>query len=663
MIWQWDGRTEYMNLSHDMGIRGTGEYVAVSDDLAFGKDFFSIENAYGWLYTGNIFFFTKRYREALMRLMVILVLPAGLRTVSIAMFWSRARTFGAKIIAAIATAGIFLSYAVNRVSIDGNAGTKLYIFDMCVVVEHIFVYWIHTFLSQNEIIEERRDRVKLLIAIFTTSFLISLTPQIKFSCFPVTIALLIILGTILLIRKKYIELICWLSSFIIFSCGLWVMTGERLEYLWPYVSSQLKWATTGYSEVMSLSLYRGPGTVEDFIFAIFICFIYTAVLIYLLRKDQVKALSWFIVAPLIYIDARYAFTRSDSIHTKTFMINLVYIIAFYLLLIIQEIENQRPDSYYKETFCKINSRFWPAILVLLLLPSITNRGWYPITTIGTDFNALGSFEKYKTTKEANANILREDKICSTLYKNILPYPDKTIGMLCNETMFIFAYDLLDRYEIIPYGGLWESFSSESELMMANHYYSNEAPELVIHSYQTYNERYMTTYMGTIFQALIENYHVDTVDENGYVILLQNDIQKHEICELGESQIISIGDVIEIPKVENAYVFMKVDWKLTPFGNIAKTFLKPTKAFIEFTMDSGEVFKTNFFRTLSENGIYVSSIATSTQEWAEIINGNTENKSVKNIKFEADEICYNQQFQVSFYAVPYTQAQMNYISIK
>lgn len=666
LLWQWNGWTTYVDMSGDVVVRGVEEYVLYSDELTFGKDFFPPESAYSWLYSGNMFLMTERYRIAIFRLMIILILPAALRAFNIILFWKRAYTRNAKVIAAVATAGIFLSYAVSRTAIPANAGTRSYIFDMCVINAYVLVYWIHATLTQNKS-EPKTQSLYILCAILMISFLISLAPQIKFSAFPSALAILLILGIILIVRKKYKELGVFYSSYVIFTCLLWMAAGEKLEYMLPYAKSQLQWAGSCYSEIMSFPLYTGSGTIEDFIFAILLCILYAIVLVYFLKKDCTKAVSWFIIAPLIYINARYAFTRSDLIHTRTFMISTVYITAFYLLLIIQEVENQKPETYYTERFSKINQKLWPSILILLLLPAITNNGWYPMSTIGEDYEALGSFEKYDAAKKKNIAQLQADPVLATLNENLSQYPDKTIGMLCMDQMFFFAYDLADDFIPFPFGYMAMNSSSETESMLADYYYSKDAPELVIHHYDPWKNKYinmdMTLHMGTIFQALIENYHVDMVDKNDRMMLLKNDIQKHETIKIGETQTVLVGDTVDIPKVEDAFVFMQVDWDLTPFGNIAGKLLKPTKAFLEFTMDSGEVYRPNFFRTVSENGIYVSSIATSTREWAEIINGNTKNRSVKSLKFEGDSLCYDQKLQISFYAVPYTQAQKDYNSLE
>ncbi len=238
-----------------------------------------------------------------------------------------------------------------------------------------------------------------------------------------------------------------------------------------------------------------------------------------------------------------------------------------------------------------------------------------------------------------------------LYHDIEPYPDSTLGMLSGEQTFVIAYDLMDRFKINPIISLWENFTPYSEQAAREQYYGADAPDILLYRPEPLDNGYFIFRMGTILQPLLENYHCEKVNDYGYLVLKKNEESKRESVDISGPLQVSIGESIPVPEVEDAHVFMRVNWDLTALGKLASFILKPTQSGVEITTASGSVYTYRFFRTLAENGLYVSSVVNTSQDLACLINGDREYDPITSIKLLGSEIFYKKDLQISFYAVP------------
>lgn len=432
---------------------------------------------------------------------------------------------------------------------------------------------------------------------------------------------------------------------------IWVCSGEKLSLFIPFVLSGLNFAGS-YSEVMATDFIHNGYTYPDFVFMIGLCCAYAVMLIYLFVRRRFYSISWFIIAPHLFLVFKETFVRSDTVHVQNLSHYLLYVLCF-LLYVLKELGH---EDLKKDKVIAFNKYFWPVVVCLLIVPQVLEKGWFPTTTAYSDYYSVGTESHFNETADNNLRALRASDEYKTLYEDIEPYPEQTLGMFSGEQTFFIAYDLMDRFKLNPIISLWENVSPETETMAASQYSGDQAPEVLLYRPESLDGGYTVFHMGTILRSMLENYHLDKTDQYGYLVLRHNDQISDSAYEIGESRVVKAGDYIEIPKVDDAYVFMKVDWELSPIGTLAKFILKPSRPRVEIVTDSGKTFDYPFWRTLAQNGIYVSSMAVDSAAMADLFRGDCINNSIQKIRFYDNDIFYKKDIKISFFAVPFTEEQ-------
>lgn len=644
LTWQWNGLVFSLETGFDMGVQNMELFTAASSQLQYGKDL--LVTPYpplSWLYKGVVPALTRGYGETVFQTLFINFFSALLRTLIVAVFWENAETKSARIIAVLASILVLLQLFIGR-------GPLL--LDLCILLTFLLICRMMLRL-QNTKIAPGKVPAWTAGTVVAISSLLAIPQLAKFSYITMAAALLIITAAILLAYKRYTEIVILAASYIFSSCLLWVLSGEQLRYLPSYIYAMLQFIS-GYSEVMAVPFSAYENAFRDFLFALVFCASYGLMLLYLLIRDRLKAGAWFIVAPFIFLIFKESFVRSDT-HTLAFISELPIVLC-YLLFVFQQMQAEGLPFIWSKRLCC-------GLVVLLLLPNCVNKGWYPISTIYSDFRYIGSEERFARTVEESKSSVKMMSEYQALLEDIAPYPDKTLGMLSGEQTFFIANDLLDQFRLNPIISLWENFTSYSELVAAGHYYGEDAPEVLLYRPEPLDNGYFIFRMGTILQSILENYHLDKVDSNGYLVLLRNESVKQEYYPLGEAVRVQVGEKIKVPKTEGAFTFMKVHWKLTPIGKLATFILKPSRTFVKLCTESGEEYEYRFFRTLSENGIYVSSHIDAPQDLADLVNGDQGKEIIESISLYGNSIFYQKEFEVSFYTVPFTPAQTSYPSTR
>lgn len=647
LLWQWNGLVTDLQTGFDMGVQNMELLTAASDHLHYGEDL--LVTPYpplSWLYKGVVPALTNGYGEAVFQSFVINILSALLRVAVIESFWKRAKDKSARAVAIFASVLVFLRFSVQL-------GTSL--LDLFVLATSLLICRLLNLLRSKEsgLANKSVHTAAMVIAV---SILLSVPQLVKFSYIAMAAALLIIAVAILLAYKRYVEIPLLLAVYGGSTCLLWILSGERLRDLPSYTSAMLRFVS-GYSEVMSLPFSAYENAFRDLLFALAVCVSYGFVLLYLLLRNRKKAAEWFVIAPFIFLIFKESFVRSDS-HTSAFMGELPFVLC-YLLFVFQQEWNQSGNM--PSWVWLWGRRFCCGFIALLMIPALAYSSWYPTSTAYSDFGKIGSRENFNAAVEETKDAVRSLPEYQVLLEDIEPYPDKTLGMLSGEQTFLIANDLIDRFKLNPIVSLWENFTSHSELAAAGHYSGDDAPDILLYRPEPLDGGYFVFRMGTILRSLLENYYVEKVDENGYLVLShheQSGSDRREAVVLGEPFRASVGSPVEIPTAENAVVFMKIDWKLNVLGKLASFILKPPQTQV-LLQTEGEVREYRFFRTLASNGLYVSSFVDTPQDLANLINSGLAGNRIESITLQGDTRFYQSEFEVSFYAVPYTLEQTAY----
>ena len=642
LVWQWNGLLMNVGSGFDAGVQNMETFTALSSTINYGKDL--VVSPYGpldWLYKGVYIPFMGR-SEAIFKAVTINVLYALVRVMLIAQFWEKAKSKEQRLIALIASLSLFIFAFPQR---------EHCLLDLCVLLAAVFALRIHMNLAVENRSACNNRTVYLLAA--GVGVLLAVPQLAKFSYFAFAGALIIILSAVFLFRKRYMGVAVLICSYSAATVGLWILCGEKAAYLVSYFYAMLHFVQ-GYSEVMAVGFDNYEFALRDFILALLIGSFYAVTLFWLFIRDKMQAMSWLVITPYFFLIFKEAFVRSDS-HTASFYKSIVFVAVYLLLVVVWEFP---VADARKKKFLYVNSCTWGILLILLLLPELTAGGWNAKNMLFSDAKTLISEESYAARKEELNAEARLSPEYGTLLSDIESYPDKTLGMLSGEQSFFLAYDLMDRFQLNPIVSLWENFNSYSENLSAEHYYGEDAPEILLYKPEPLDGGYFPFRMGTVLQSLLENYRVESVDENGYLVLSHNEFGKHEFNMLGEPLTAWIGEPVTIPRVDSAFVFMKVDWSLTPLGKLASFVLKPPESWVTVnTKEGARDFR--FFRTLANSGLYVSDFVDGSQDLAELINGSLSDNTVESITLHGNSLFYQKYFKVSFYAVPRTPEQIAY----
>lgn len=643
LVWQWNGVMLSLGAGFDWGVQNMELLTAVSEHLHYGKDL--LVTPYpplSWLFKGVVPVLTGGFKKTLFQIFIINSFSAFLRVTVIALFWRNAKTPASKTLAMLASVLVFLRFFPSRGPV---------LLDLCILSASMLACKLMLVLQDEKTGSDRLPLSWLLQQVVTIAILLSIPQLAKFSYIAMSAALLIITAGILIVYKRYAEILLLLGSYAVSTCLLWTLSGERLQYLPSYVYAMLQFVS-GYSEVMSVPFSAYENAFRDFVFALAVCVGYGLMLLYLLVRDRLKASAWFIIAPFIFLSFKEAFVRSDQ-HTIYFAESLLFVLC-YLLFVFQQTQK---ESEICQFVFPLGKKICCILLALLLVSDLVSKGWYPSSTIYSDINRIGSREKYDEIVVNDKQSIRMMPEYQVLLQDIEPYPNSTLGMLSGEQTFFIACDLFDRFRMNPIISLWENFTSYSETIAAAQYYGEDAPDVLLYRPEALDNGYFIFRMGTVLQALLENYRVDKVDDYGYLVLNRGEQYQQEPIALGESTTVAIGNPIEIPIVEDAFVFMKVDWKPTILGRMATFILKPPQTQVSIQTADGGVHDYRFFRTLANNGLYVSSFIDTSQDLAELISGEQGYDAIKSITLQGAPLFYQKDCEISFYAIPLTQEQL------
>lgn len=640
IVWQWNGLLINIGAGFDAGVQDMETFTALSSTICYGKDL--VVSPYGpldWLYKG-VCIPLMDWPEAIFKAVMLNTLYALVRVMLIAQFWEKAKSKEQRLIALIASLGLFVFAAPQR-------GPRL--LDLCALLAAVLTLRIHTDLAVEKISARSNRTVYLLAA--GIGVLLAVPQLAKFSYFAFAGALMMVLSAIFLFRKRYAGIAVLIGSYGVVTVAGWMLCGEKLSYLVSYFNAMLHFVQ-GYSEVMAVGFGNYEFALRDFILALLICSFYAMTLFWVFIRNKVQAVSWFIIAPYFFLIFKEAFVRSDH-HTASFYQSIVFIAVYLLFLVLREL----PVAGAQENkFLRANSCAWGILLILLLLPELAAGGWNAKSMLFSDAKTLISEESYAARKEVFNRTARSTSGYETLLSDVESHPNKTLGMLSGEQSFFLAYGLMDRFQLNPIVSLWENFNSYTESLSTEHYYSENAPEILLYKPEPLDGGYFPFRMGTMLNALLENYHIVKQNNAGYLVMEKKDERIRSAYSLGEPIKYRVGDAIEIPVADDAYVFMKVDWDLTLLGKASSFFLKCPRTYVTLTAaDSGDQTY-RFYRTLSQNGIYVSNLIDETTKLVELLRGETERDAIQQIRLQGNSLFYQEELTVAFYAVPKTSEQ-------
>lgn len=141
LLWQWNGLVYDLWTGFDAGVQNMELFVSYDDSLHYGQDL--VGTPYlplSWLFKGIVPALLENHGIAVLQSICINVFSAGLRVLVIALFWEKARSIYAKVIAGLATVLVFVgfpvAYGISQV-------------DLCILAISLLICKLHTILKEN----------------------------------------------------------------------------------------------------------------------------------------------------------------------------------------------------------------------------------------------------------------------------------------------------------------------------------------------------------------------------------------------------------------------------------------------------------------------------------------------------------------------------------
>jgi hypothetical protein len=416
------------------------------------------------------------------------------------------------------------------------------------------------------------------------------------------------------------------------------ITGQKFSNFPDYLLNSLE-ISQGYSSAM---YYSGPSG------DIYIGFFAIGLLFYMLINSIFKRkpnLLYFILinAGFLFVSFKHGFVRHDA-HVNIFFANTLLVFAF------MWIANKKQFT--------LPLSFLSLILMGVLIVSIITRNQNQILpdvkkntqTIKSALLLATGGSAYKTDLlQANKQKLQMFYHCDN---DILKYIDnKTIDVMPWEISWLFAYDL--KWTPRPIFQCYSAYTDKLDMLNAKFFESNNAPELLLYSFECMDKRYSLFDAPATFRTILKNYKpVSLIDDKSMIL------QKSNTRNLSASKTISvihteIGRPIPVPKIKDGYLFAKIDMDYNLLGKTAKLFLKPPGVKIRLTV-RGNTSERRFIFSSAKNGIFLSQYIPGVRDlftaWEEKINDNYAIDLITiYIKYPQ---FFDKNIQVEFFEVPF-----------
>jgi len=501
-------------------------------------------------------------------------------------------------------------------------------------------------LNNKDTVSEK----KLIINNIFAALLLVISQYAKFSYFHIAFVLLIIFAVIYSLKRNYMAVIFFIGSYIVFSILLWIISGQHIKYLFTYFYYSLQ-ISSGYNST-AMSVFFTEGLFfRIFILAILIIIPYVLTMGYFAFNKKVNYfLSMFFLSPQIFLLFKQSFVRADG-HAYAFL-NNVPIIVLYLLFVFSMIyENNvggKPidKKHQLKLFGDNTSRYFliAAIFIIILVSNNflpRNRG----------YEILHFYNEYEQNIEHSKYRVRNDYI---EFEEILPYirPNKKTDIFPWDISLLYAYGL--DWQPRPVIQSYSNYTTSLDRVTSKHFLKENAPETLIfgpHITHSIDGRYGLFDEPETFRTVLLNY--EPVARNDSFLVLERKQQVIEpVLTFISNYDVKIGEIITIPFLDNAYVFMKIDWGggYHIFGRFVNFLFQTNRPYIELILNDGRKISHRFVHNVAKNGLFVSKYISDPGNLQNVFNGSI-TQDIVSVRIIAKNLFFKNNIGVSFYSTP------------
>jgi hypothetical protein len=265
-----------------------------------------------------------------------------------------------------------------------------------------------------------------------------------------------------------------------------------------------------------------------------------------------------------------------------------------------------------------------------------------------------STERYALIKLLfpNKEIARKyQKEIRELYPDNLPSEflsqakNKTVDIFPHHIAVLYAYDL--NWSPRPVFQSYSAYTPLLDQMNASHFEKNNAPDNIVYSYLSVDNRYLLFDEPAVFRTLLKNYEVQSLDD---YLILQRQSEKINYDSIPiVSGVCPVGTLIDVPQCPGQHVFCNINISTSLWGKLINILYKPPHMYIEFYVKGqSEPITYRFIRRLGVDGLFISKYAVDLSDICSIFEGNYE-QDIEKIRI-SHNFSYKKDMEYEFYAV-------------
>jgi hypothetical protein len=434
------------------------------------------------------------------------------------------------------------------------------------------------------------------------SLCLALTSSIKFSA---TISSAGIMGAAALIftyRRQFLNLGIMVLSYLFAFMGIWILTGQHIANLIPYLHNSIEIAT-GYNQAMMCS---GPNRIGPNLIVVAgiagISFFYLLFAYGVITRKRGLVVFMLPFLVFAFMTFKFGFVRHDSSHFFVFFSIMPFLFGWIYLAHKQDL---------------------PRLLSVLLLivccamaSFIFTQNLYISQNVKSNLAAIkllthGSSYRQSLAEEYKQDLRKQYNLSSAFVADI---GKDRIDIVPWEINLLYAYDM--NWSPRPIFQSYSAYTKALDLLNAS-YYENSAPDMLLYTVRSIDHRYAVFDEPATFREILRNY--EPVSAESGVILLRKKVKSASFRRRTISSIeANIGKPIQIPKT-NGYLFANIRIENSLLGKAAAIVYRGEPMYVILVTDKGQSGY-RFVPSTAQNGIFISSYIYDNQDLLNVFNG-------------------------------------------
>jgi hypothetical protein len=393
--------------------------------------------------------------------------------------------------------------------------------------------------------------------------------------------------------------------------------------------------------------FSQPSYFQIFILALIYFLILGGVLLYFIFTKRINwVIAWLLPMISLFLGFKSSFVRADG-HVYHFL-SLIFLSALYFYYLVEFNKTEKMDLPWVQTLAKA---FIPFLAVIVYSAYSFLGGKFDVKN---DFLGIKELIKSGPTARESYRTLARNRI-QEIY-DIDPEflrqidPAKSIDIIPWDIALLYGYEF--KWTPRPVIQSYASYTSKLDLIDAGFFRSVNAPEQLIISLYTIDQRYIIFDTPATFQTLLDTYEYKYHSSDGrYALFVKKPILTlRDTISLSRDQY-GFFERIPIPKVSNSHVYLSVEIEPTLSGKIMNFLYKPSEFKVEINLESGEKRVYRFIRDTGKNGLFVSIHVENLNDLAKVFEENYD-QNITSISILGDSLFYKEPFNVHFYSVPF-----------